>query len=212
MTLTPRFHFALSYASALHAHQWRKGPNGGHEVPYVMHLLGVCAIVLENDGSETQAIAALLHDAVEDQGGMAQAARIRDLFGADVERIVLGCTDSFVDTASGEAKLPWLQRKRAYLARLQSEPDDVALVSAADKLDNARATERDVQRRGESLWQIFSAPKARTIAYYRALIAVYRVKGPAVQRMTDELECIIERLGADVPPDATLGGDGADGG
>jgi (p)ppGpp synthase/HD superfamily hydrolase len=204
MTPTPRFHFALSYASALHQEQRRKGKSGEHAVPYVVHLLGVCAIVIQNGGSEDEAIAALLHDAVEDQGGKAEAERIRALFGDVVARIVLGCTDSFVDTAGGEKKLPWIARKRDYLARLREEGDDVAFVSAADKLDNARATERDVAAQGDRLWQIFNAPKARTIAYYRELIAVYATKAARVQPIVRELRAIIERIGADVPADATM--------
>ena len=136
--------------------------------------------------------------------GKAEAERIRALFGDVVARIVLGCTDSFVDTAGGEKKLPWIVRKRDYLARLREEGDDVAFVSAADKLDNARATERDVAAQGDRLWQIFNAPKARTIAYYRELIAVYATKAARVQPIVRELRAIIERIGADVPADATM--------
>jgi (p)ppGpp synthase/HD superfamily hydrolase len=183
----------------MHQEQRRKSRSGEKRIPYIVHLLGVCAIVLENGGGETEAIAALLHDAIEDQGGEAQARRIGELFGADVERIVRGCTDSFADTSAGEPKAPYAERKLSYLERLRSEPDDVALVSAADKLDNARATARNVTEQGEDAWAIFRAPKPATIAYYRALIAVYRSKGPRLARIVDELDEIVARLGAGVP-------------
>jgi (p)ppGpp synthase/HD superfamily hydrolase len=199
--LTPRFHAALAYASMLHQNQYRKARLGSstQPLPYVVHLLRTCAIVLENDGSETEAIAALLHDAVEDQGGEPQAVRIGELFGADVERIVRGCTDSFADTQRGEPKAPYAVRKLGYIMRLRDEAEDVAFVSAADKLDNARATQRDLAEQGEDVWRIFSASKARTIAYYRALLAVYRTKGARLGRIVDELDAIVERIGAGVP-------------
>jgi (p)ppGpp synthase/HD superfamily hydrolase len=158
-----------------------------------------CSVVLENGGSETEAIAALLHDAIEDQGGEPQAKRIRELFGEEVERIVRGCTDSF-----STPKAPWPQRKREYIERLKHEDDSVAFVSAADKLDNARSTARDVAAQGERFWKIFNAPKERTIAYYRRLIEVYRTKGQRLQPIVDELAAIIEKLGAGVPLEADL--------
>jgi (p)ppGpp synthase/HD superfamily hydrolase len=192
--LSARFHFALSYASALHQDQRRKSGGYKRRTPYVLHLLGTCAIVLENGGNETEAISALLHDAIEDQGGEAQAGRIRALFGAEVERIVRGCSDSVADTSKGEKKPPWEVRKRDYLAHLRSAEEDVAFVSAADKLDNARATARDVALHGERFWDVFNAPKERTIAYYQSLIAVFRTKGPRLERIVDELAQIIDAL------------------
>jgi len=197
--ITSRFHLALAYASMVHQDQRRKARDPQRKVPYIAHLLGVCAIVLENGGSETEAVAALLHDTIEDQGGEAQGRRIGELFGPDVERIVRGCTDSFADTSLGEVKAPYAERKLNYIERLRGEPDDVALVSAADKLDNARATARNVGELGDDAWKIFKAPKPATIAYYRALIAVYRTKGERVRPIVDELEAIIARVGVGVP-------------
>ena len=144
--LTGSFHSALSYASMIHQEQKRKSRDGARRVPYVLHLLGTCAIVLENGGSETEAIAALLHDAIEDQGGEYQAKRIRELFGEEVERIVRGCTDSF-----STPKAPWPQRKREYIERLKHEDESIAFVSAADKLDNARSTAPRRRCAGRSL-------------------------------------------------------------
>ena len=131
MTLSPCFDDALVFASRLHAGQLRKGT----PVPYVAHLLAVTATVLEHGGDEDEAIAALLHDAVEDQGGAATRAKIRRRFGENVAAIVDGCTDA--DTIP---KPPWQQRKEAYLAHLVGETSpSVRLVSSADKLHNVRS-------------------------------------------------------------------------
>jgi len=118
--LTARFREALLFAAQLHANQVRKG----RPVPSIAHLMAVCSLVLENGGNEDQAIAALLHDAVEDQGGAAARKRILDLFGETVARIVDGCTDT-----DQTPKPPWRQRKEAYLAHLREEREDVRLVS-----------------------------------------------------------------------------------
>src|SRR5271166_6381602 len=130
-TLSSRFVRALGYAARLHARQLRKRT----ERPYIGHLLSVTSIVIEYGGDEDMAIAALLHDAVEDQGGIPRLREIRKKFGKRVAHIVDGCTDSYT-----EPKPPWLQRKRGYIERVSSESEDVRLVSAADKLSNARET------------------------------------------------------------------------
>ena len=131
ITLSSRFDDALCWAHDLHRHQLRKGT----PVPYIAHLLAVTAIVLEHCGSEDEAIAALLHDAVEDQGGPATRAEIQRRFGEHVAAIVDGCTDA--DTIP---KPPWQQRKEAYLAHLVGETSpSVRLVSSADKLHNVRS-------------------------------------------------------------------------
>src|SRR5947209_2209991 len=130
MRLTLRFEDALVFATQLHAGQRRKGS----ATPYVAHLLAVAAIVLENEGNEDEAIAALLHDAIEDQGGAPTREMIRERFGNRVVEIVDGCTDAEVIP-----KPPWRARKEAYIAHLRGATPSVRLVSAADKLHNARA-------------------------------------------------------------------------
>ena len=185
MTPGPRFHQALSFASLLHHEQRRKGGNGS---PYVGHLLGTCAIVLENGGSEDEAIAALLHDAVEDQGGMETAARIRTAFGDEVTRIVLACSD-----ATTVPKPPWRARKANYHAHLNAADASVLLVSAADKLDNVRSIRRALDREGEGYWDVFTAPKRDSIWNYRTLVDIYRARGDErVRRLVPELGAIVD--------------------
>ena len=140
MPLSPRLHEALSYAATLHADQQRKASGE----PYLAHLLAVAALVMEYGGNEEETIAALLHDAVEDQGGMATLAEIRRRFGPAVAEIVEGCSDTAV-----APKPPWRQRKEAYIARLRTRPASVRLVSAADKLHNARSILREYRRQGD---------------------------------------------------------------
>ncbi|MBI3406222.1 MAG: HD domain-containing protein [Acidobacteria bacterium] len=146
----------------------------GKTIPYVSHLLGTAGIVLDHGGDEDQAIAALLHDAPEDQGGRARLADIRKKFGARVARIVDGCTDTFEDP-----KPPWLERKKAYLNHLRSAPSDVRLVSAADKLHNAREILADIRNSPRSsVWHRFRGGRQGTIWYYRALAREFRARGP----------------------------------
>jgi (p)ppGpp synthase/HD superfamily hydrolase len=158
--LTEQFSAALVYACQLHSEQVRKGS----EVPYVAHLLSVAAIVLEHGGTEDEAIAAVLHDAIEDQGGPPTRDEIRRRFGDNVAAIVDGCTDA--DTIP---KPPWRERKEAYLAHLATATPSVRLVSAADKLHNARSLVHDYRAHGESLWQRFNGGKEGTLWYYRAV-------------------------------------------
>ena len=145
-----RFIAALSYAARLHAKQIRKRT----ERPYIGHLLGVASIVIEYGGDEDMAIAALLHDAVEDQGGLPRLREIQKKFGKRVAHIVDGCTDAYT-----EPKSPWLERKRAYIARVAGEGEEVRLVSAADKLSNARETLHEVRLHGESVYERFAGKK-----------------------------------------------------
>jgi (p)ppGpp synthase/HD superfamily hydrolase len=147
MKPTTRFEAALTYAAHLHRDQTRKGT----DIPYVGHLLGVASLVIEDGGSEDEAIAGLLHDAVEDQGGAPRLEDIRTRFGEGVAAIVAGCTD-----AHTIPKLPWRQRKEAYLAHLREATADVLRVSAADNLYNARAILEDYRALGEALWPRFS--------------------------------------------------------
>jgi (p)ppGpp synthase/HD superfamily hydrolase len=184
-SLGPRFHQALAFASLLHQEQRRKGPR---PAPYVGHLLGVCAIVLENGGTEDEAIAALLHDAVEDQGGERTAQRIREAFGDEVARIVVACSD-----ATTVPKPPWRARKEGFHAHLCTQDAAVMLVSAADKLDNARATRRDLARDGEAFWATFNASKADSLWNYRAVVEIYRgCADERVARVASELSAIVE--------------------
>ena len=182
--LTERFDAALAFAARRHADQRRKGT----DIPYVSHLLGVASIVLENGGNEDEAIAALLHDSVEDQ--KASLAEIRQRFGDGVAAIVAGCSDTDVSP-----KPPWRERKEAYIAHLASATPSVLLVSAADKLHNARAILADYRDLGDDLWGRFNAGKVETLWYYRALVKALRA-APAT-RMVDELDrtvAEIERL------------------
>lgn len=201
--LTPRFHFALSYASMLHQDQPRKKTR----VPYVAHLLGVCATVLINGGTEDEAIAALLHDAAEDHGGEDQLKRIQSVFGADVARIVRACSDSLVDTRDGTVeKEAWHVRKTRYVEELERESDQsILLVSAADKLDNLRAIERDYRNARSdpeaerSLWQRFKGRKEGTLWYYERLTGVYAAKGARVAGIAALLTELLDRLPARDP-------------
>jgi GTP pyrophosphokinase len=165
--LGERFERAVVYALRLHADQRRKETG----VPYAAHLLGVCALALEFGATESEAIAALLHDAVEDCGGIPQLESIRERFGDDVAEIVLGCSDSF-ETDSKAEKEPWYDRKAAYIERLCArggENDSTLLISACDKLYNVLATYNDVRRTGQSAFERFTAKKYGTLWYYRAL-------------------------------------------
>ena len=187
MKLSSRFTQALTYAAELHADQRRKVSGE----PYVAHLLGVTAIVLQYGADEDEAIAALLHDAIEDQGGSVAREEIRRRFSDDVVRIVDGCTDA--DTIP---KPPWRRRKEAYIARLRHAPDSVRLVSAADKLHNARAIVQEYRTRGESLWKHFRAGRDGTLWYYRTVVETLKQAGtnPLVeelQRVVSELERLV---------------------
>ena len=181
--LTARFGDALQYASRVHATQARKGTR----IPYVSHLLSAAALVLEHGGDEDEAIAALLHDAVEDQGGPYRQAEIEMKFGEKVGRIVAACTDS-----AEEHKPPWRARKEAHIARLASAPQDVLRVVSADKLHNARSILMDLRRNGDAVWERFSGGKSGTLWYYRSLSNLLSRSGdgPLAQelaRVVDEI-------------------------
>lgn len=163
MNLTNRFADALGFAEGLHRDQKRKG----NDIPYVAHLLAVAATVLEWGGDEDTAIAALLHDAVEDQGGLSIAEDIRGRYGDRVADLVLACTDSTVDKAA--VKAPWEERKRAHLAKLAKADRQVALITAADKLHNLTSIVRDVRAQGPRTLERFNAPD-RLTWYYGAVI------------------------------------------
>jgi (p)ppGpp synthase/HD superfamily hydrolase len=181
--LTARFEAALVYAHQLHRHQIRKASG----TPYIAHLLSVTALVLEEGGSEDEAIAALLHDAVEDQGGQATREEIKQRFGDTVVAIVDGCTES--DTIP---KPPWRDRKQRYLEQLRQGSPSVRRVALADKLHNARTILFDYQQHGENVWSAFSAGKEGVLWFYHSLLQLY----PLTQSspMVEELRQVVEEI------------------
>ncbi|WP_414621603.1 HD domain-containing protein [Calothrix sp. CCY 0018] len=182
--LTNRFEQALIYASRLHNNQIRKGSN----IPYISHLLSVTALVLEDGGDEDEAIAALLHDAVEDQGGKATRQVIFDMFGAKVVEIVDGCTDT--DTIP---KPSWQKRKQQYIDNLRGASVSVRRVSLADKLHNARSILRDLYQNGEATWGKFKGGREGTLWYYQTLLELF-LETDADSWMVRELNRIVEQL------------------
>jgi (p)ppGpp synthase/HD superfamily hydrolase len=185
-TFSKKFVAALCYAADLHAKQVRKRTGR----PYIAHLLGVTSITIEYGGDEEMAIAALLHDAVEDQGGLPRLREIRRKFGKRVAHIVDGCTDSYT-----QPKPPWLERKRAYITRVARESAEVRLVSAADKLSNVQETLHDVGVQGESVFERFEGKKEGTLWYYRELVRVFRHAGN--NALIEELDRAVTALEAE---------------
>lgn len=183
MQLTQRFKEALDYALELHGDQQRKGS----DTPYVAHLLAVASLVLEDGGDEEQAIAALLHDAPEDQGGRETLEAIRQRFGDRVADIVHGCTDTYETP-----KPPWRQRKENYLEHLKIAPVEVRRVSLADKLHNARSILTDLLRSGEDVWERFNGGKDGTLWYYRSLLIVFRSRSDSP--LVTELGWVLQRI------------------
>ena len=185
MALTSRFQEALILAFSLHADQKRKGTS----VPYIAHLLGVTSLVLENGADEDEAIAALLHDAVEDQGGIQTRRLIQQRFGERVAQIVDGLSDSHTTP-----KPPWRERKEKYLAHLRQADASVRLVSAADKLYNACSILKDYQLHGEPIWDRFRGGKEGTLWYYHSLVELFMTFEPTP--LTTELAQVVAELEA----------------
>jgi GTP pyrophosphokinase len=185
----PRLHAALDYVAEHHNGQLRKGTG----IPYLAHLMGVCALVLEYGGDEDQAIAGLLHDVIEDCGEEHRAA-VRRLFGDRVADIVEGCTDGVPDAAG--QKPPWKQRKEAYLHHLRDAARDTLLVSACDKLYNARAIAGDVRSIGRAVFDRFSAKRDETLWYYGALLDVFSARmgerDPLVMELRESVRAMAE--------------------
>jgi (p)ppGpp synthase/HD superfamily hydrolase len=179
MQLSHRFTQALIFATELHSKQIRKGSG----VPYISHLLGVSSIVLEYGADEEEAIAALLHDAIEDQGGIATGKEIRSRFGDRVADIVEGCTDS-----QTTPKPPWKQRKQAYLAHLANASPSILLVSSADKLYNARSILKDYRLFGDQIWTRFTGKKEGTLWYYQALVEAFNQRDIQLQSLASLIE------------------------
>ena len=178
--LGPRFQRAFVFAAEKHAGQTRKAST----IPYIAHLMGVASLVLEFGGDEDMAIAALLHDVVEDCGGAPMLKEIRRKFGIRVAKIVDGCTDSDV-----EPKPPWRERKETYIRHLKSADADTRLVSAADKLNNVRSILSDYREVGEAVWERFHGGREGTFWYYRALLQEFLRSKP--NRLMRELELAV---------------------
>ncbi len=185
--LDDEFLRAFAYALKKHRTQRRKGKS----VPYIEHLMGVCSIVLHYGGGQDEAIAALLHDVVEDQGGKPVLEEIRREFGERVAHIVDGCTD-----ADSYPKPPWDERKKAYISHLPSADPGVRLVSAADKLHNARAILADYREVGDAVWDKFKKGRDGTLWYYRELVKAFRSapRDLRVDHLVDELERVVRAL------------------
>jgi (p)ppGpp synthase/HD superfamily hydrolase len=195
--ITARFRKALNYAAEKHAQQYRKAG----DIPYLAHLLAVCSTVMENTTNEDVWIAALLHDAVEDQGGQATADEIETQFGKRVVAIVLGCSDSIAGIDS--PKEPWLKRKLAYFENLAHVDEGIILVSIADKIHNARSILRDMRACGDDVYCRFTAGKPGTQWYYQRLLHHYQQSGLAPGNLLEEYEAIVKEFAPD-PVDLEL--------
>jgi len=191
LLLSDRFTRAVDYARVLHIER-RKGT----EIPYMAHLLGVASLVMGEAGhvafpvTEEMVIAALLHDAAEDHGGEARLKDIEYNFGAKVARMVEGLSDSLAEGA--EDKQPWLERKTTYLARLCDEGAEVQLISAADKLHNARAILDDYRVIGTEIWKRFKRGRGEQLWYFEELVKKFKATG--TNRIVEELERVVEAL------------------
>jgi (p)ppGpp synthase/HD superfamily hydrolase len=181
--LSRRFEQALLFATRKHATQSRKGT----PAPYISHLMGVAGLVLEAGGDEDLAIAALLHDVVEDCGGTSMLKEVRRRFGKRVAHVVQGCTDTDQDP-----KPPWRERKENYIKHLRTANADVHLVSAADKVHNARHILTDYYEVGEPIWDRFNGKRDGTLWYYRALLKEFRRR--KTNRLVNELARVVKEL------------------
>jgi (p)ppGpp synthase/HD superfamily hydrolase len=181
--LSATFDDAFQYAHHVHAEQKRKGTNA----PYIGHLMGVASIVLDDGGSEDEAVGALLHDAAEDHGGRDRLEDIRTRFGDAVARIVEDCTDSWETP-----KAPWAERKRAYVHHARTLAGPSLRVSAADKVHNTYAILRDLRNIGEAVWDRFNAAPDDVMSYYEGLVRAYREAGGGP--LVDELDRIVRGI------------------
>ena len=187
VVLSERYMEAVRFASDIHSTHTRKGK----DTAYVCHLLGVSALVLEAEGTEDQAIAGLLHDAAEDCGGESMLDVISDKFGTEVARIVRACSDSL--TVDADNKLPWKLRKEDHLAHLRRADSAVLIVTAADKLHNARAILTDVQIHGVDTLERFNGKADGTLWYYEQMLGVLQeCHAPVI--LTVPLEGVVRDL------------------
>jgi len=183
LPISTRFRQALDYTCELHAEHARKGS----DVAYISHLLGVVSLAIEYGASEDEAIAALLHDAVEDCGGAETCQAIREKFGEEVTRIVMACSDT-----DEIPKPPWKERKEQYLAHLQGEDSSVRLVSCCDKIHNLRSILSDYRESGDEVFHRFKAGKEGTLWYYQQLSLIFNALGP--ERPARDLAATLESL------------------
>ncbi|HEY2046911.1 MAG TPA: HD domain-containing protein [Candidatus Udaeobacter sp.] len=184
MKLSEKFEEALIYSTRAHGGQTRKKTG----IPFVAHILGVTAIALEYGANETEAIGALLHDTVEDCGGVERLRDIREKFGDDVARIVDGCTDTYKTP-----KPPWLERKRSYIDHLKDTDSSTRLVSASDKLHNTRAILAELRRHGLEVFERFGGKKDGTVWYYRTLVTAFRQHDDHSD-LVDELDRVVSEI------------------
>ncbi len=182
--LSPDYADAVAYAADLHRDQVRKGT----DVPYLAHLLAVSALVLEAGGDEGQAIAALLHDALEDQGDRTSYEEIERRYGGQVASVVRECSDT-----EEQPKPPWRERKERYLEHLRSASEDAVLVSAADKLHNATAITTDLREIGPQVWERFNAGVEGQLWYYSGLVQVLQERLPG-SRLTQQLTRVVAEM------------------
>lgn len=183
--LSSRFEEVLVFAAQKHQHQTRKGTT----IPYIAHLMQVSGIALENGANEDEAIAALLHDVMEDQDVTEEELTRR--FGPEVAAIVAGCSDS-----ASTNKAPWKERKEAYMAHVLTASTSVRLVSSCDKLHNARAILADCQELGDALWSRFNASPADILWYYQSLVHAFGQarQGEPGCRVVRQLALVVKEL------------------
>ena len=181
--LTPKFTRALTYASRLHGGKLRKKTR----IPDIDHILGVTSIALEYGANETEAIAALLHDAAEDAGGRQRLNDIRRKFGNAVAKIVDGCSDTYDDP-----KPPWLDRKKKYVRHVRDAAVSTKLVSASDKLQNVRSLLRNYRNEGDRLWKRYNCGKEGALWYYRALVNAFT--GNRIKPLVRDLDFAVREL------------------
>jgi (p)ppGpp synthase/HD superfamily hydrolase len=189
--LGSKFISAVDYARILHIER-RKGT----DIPYMAHLLGVASLVMGEAGhvafpvTEDMVIAAILHDAAEDHGGAVRLKDIEHNFGSNVARMVDGLSDSLSGDSSN--KQPWLERKQTYIRRLREEPADIQLISAADKLYNAKAILDDYRKIGPQIWARFKRGRNDQLWYFEELLKVFKEAGS--NRIVEELERVVKHL------------------
>lgn len=191
--LGDRFADALAYAARLHARQTRKAK----DTPYVAHLLGVASLAIDSGADEDESIAAVLHDAVEDQGGEPIRVEIERRFGSRVAELVVALSDSLVDTRQGAEKEPWRVRKDRYVEHLRNADPSVRLLAACDKLHNLRELVEDHRRMGDEVWEHFSAGPDQQLWFYRTVVEVLTdgAEGPVFTRLEAALAELESELG-----------------
>ena len=187
-TITPKLYNALTLAFKLHGHDARKKS----DVPYIAHLLAVCALVQLDGGSEDEAIAALLHDLLEDKPEEINREEIRQSFGDHVLKIIEVSTDTPKDYAGGQ-KPPWKKRKKAYIEHICETDPALLRVTIADKIDNARAILADHQRLGDQVWERFNAGKKDQLWYYSSCVEAFDLSGYSGP-LLEELRSLVGKL------------------